>query len=66
VGDFGGTLEAAMTVLNCELEDDLKKLRREMQERFVLVIDLLAQELHNLLFQRPIGQCHLGHSQHVC
>jgi hypothetical protein len=66
VGDFGRTLEAAVIVLNRKFEDDLKELRRQMQERFVLVIDLLAQDLHKLLFKWPIGQCQWGHSQHVC
>jgi hypothetical protein len=50
VRDFRSTFEAVVIVLNRKLEDDLKKLRRQMQKIFVLGIDLLAQELHKLSF----------------
>ena len=62
VGDFGSTLEAVVIVLNRKLEDDLKKLGRQMQERFVLGIDLLAQELHRLSFSWSIAQHQREHS----
>jgi len=62
VGDFGSTFEAVVIVLNRKLEDDLKKLGRQMQERFVLGIDLLAQELHKMSFSWLIAQHQWGHS----
>ena len=62
MGDFGSTFEAVVIVLNRKLEDDLKKLGRQMQERFVLGIDLLAQELHKLSFSWLIVQHQWEHS----
>ena len=67
MGDFGSTFEAVVIVLNRKLEDDLKKLGRQMQERFVLGIDLSTKKSHNLFLNQSIGQRQWRNSlQHIC